>query len=152
MKPIPNLATPETPAAFIFGYMYANPSQDAIIKKYWPEGSSAALDPVGPSPLLIHRDQLAKVHKRWLDFSMGLRSNGDAERVIQGWVQTHPNPAPSPGPSPNPNPNPDPSPNPNSDPNPDQVGAGDVGLLHRGGEPRHQAQAGGRLPGGAYPG
>ena len=48
MKPIPNLATPETPAAFIFGYMYANPSQDAIIKKYWPEGSSAALDPVGP--------------------------------------------------------------------------------------------------------
>ena len=22
MKPIPNLATPETPAAFIFGYMY----------------------------------------------------------------------------------------------------------------------------------
>jgi hypothetical protein len=85
MKPIPNLATPETPAAFIFGYMYANPSQDAIIKKYWPEGFSAALDPVGPSPpdpnpnvspnpnpnpnpkqvgpspLLIHRDQLAKV-------------------------------------------------------------------------------------------
>ena len=100
MKPIPNLATPETPAAFIFGYMYANPSQDAIIKKYWPEGSSAALDPVGPSPLLIHRDQLAKVHKRWLDFSMGLRSNGDAERVIQGWVQTHPNPDPSPSPHP----------------------------------------------------
>lgn len=87
MKPIPNLATPETPAAFIFGYMYANPSQDAIIKKYWPEGFSAALDPVGPSPLLIHRDQLAKVHKRWLDFSLGLRSNSDAERVIQGWVQ-----------------------------------------------------------------
>ena len=27
------------------------------------------------------------MHKRWLDFSMGLRSNGDAERVIQGWVQ-----------------------------------------------------------------
>ena len=62
MNPIPNLATRETPAAFVFGYMYANPSQDEIIKKYWPEGSSAFLDPVGPSPLLIHREQLAKVH------------------------------------------------------------------------------------------
>ena len=30
MNPIPNLATRETPAAFIFGYMYANPSQVSI--------------------------------------------------------------------------------------------------------------------------
>ena len=87
MNPIPNLATPTTPAGFIFGYMYANPSQDYVIKKYWPSGSSADLDPVGPSPVLIHRDQLARIYPRWLDFSLDLRSNGDAEKVIQGWVQ-----------------------------------------------------------------
>jgi hypothetical protein len=46
------------------------------------------------------------VHARWLDFSLGLRSNGDAERVIQGWVQADPNPNPNPSPNPNPNPNP----------------------------------------------
>ena len=71
MKPIPNLATADTPAAFTFGYMFAHPSQDAIIRKYWPEGSSAALDPVGPSPLLIHVEQLAKVHARWLRSGLG---------------------------------------------------------------------------------
>ena len=27
------------------------------------------------------------MHTRWLDYSLGLRSNSDAERVIQGWVQ-----------------------------------------------------------------
>jgi len=87
MNPIPNLATPTTPAGYIFGYMYANARQDYVIKKYWPEGDSRGLDPVGPSPVIIHKDQLAKVYRRWLDFSMDLRSNGDAERVIQGWVQ-----------------------------------------------------------------
>ena len=87
MQPIPNLATESTPAAFVFGYMHAHSGQNAIIKKYWPEGDASQLDPVGPSPLQIHIDTLATFNQRWLDFSMGLRSNGDAERVMQGWVQ-----------------------------------------------------------------
>ena len=40
-----------------------------------------------PVPFRLLLDQLAKLYQRWLDFSMGLRSNGDAERVMQGWVQ-----------------------------------------------------------------
>jgi len=87
MRPIPNLATPSTPAAFVFGYMHGHASQDAIVRRYWPEGSGAQLDPVGPSPLLIHLDQLRALTPRWLNFSFGLRSNSDAERVMQGWVQ-----------------------------------------------------------------
>jgi len=87
MKPIPNLATATTPAAFVFGYMHGHQAQDAIVRRYWPQGGGARLDPVGPSPLLIHLDQLAALTPRWLNFSFGLRSNGDAERVMQGWVQ-----------------------------------------------------------------
>ena len=87
MQPIPNLATESTPAAFVFGYMFPNAQQDHIIKRYWPEGSYKDVQPVGPSPVLIHREQLRKIYRKWLDFSLGLRSNGDAEKVIQGWVQ-----------------------------------------------------------------
>mmetsp|Transcript_5600 Transcript_5600/g.16286 ORF Transcript_5600/g.16286 Transcript_5600/m.16286 type:complete len:444 (-) Transcript_5600:111-1442(-) len=87
MRPIPNLATPEKPAAFVFGYMFPQPSQQWVVEKYWPGGSYKSVQPVGPSPLLIHLDQLRRVYQKWLDFSLGLRSNSEAERVIQGWVQ-----------------------------------------------------------------
>ena len=87
MKPLPNLATPDRPVAWDFGYMHAHSSQNFVIKKYWPEGDASMLDPVGPSPCLIHLDALEKLTQRWLDFSLGLRSNSEAERVMQGWVQ-----------------------------------------------------------------
>ena len=32
MRPIPNLATASTPAAFVFGYMHGHASQDAIVR------------------------------------------------------------------------------------------------------------------------
>ena len=95
MQPIPNLATRTTPAAFTFGYMHAHasqerdhrrprhpppsspppspPPQDWVIQRYWPEGSSASLDPVGPSPLLIHLDQLRAIAPRWLNSPLALR-------------------------------------------------------------------------------
>jgi len=87
MRPIPNLATEETPAAFVFGYMYPQPSQDWVVKKYWPDGSYKDVQPIGPSPVLIHLDQLKLLYQKWLDFSLDLRSNAAAEQVIQGWVQ-----------------------------------------------------------------
>ena len=54
MNPIPNKATPTSPMAYVFGYMTPQPSQDWVIKKYWPEGSYRDVQPVGPSPVLIH--------------------------------------------------------------------------------------------------
>jgi hypothetical protein len=87
MQPIPNEATPTTPAGFDFGYMHAGPHQNSIIQKYWPEGTYESLDPVGPSPVIIHLDQLRAITPKWLDFSLGLRATKDAEAMIQGWVQ-----------------------------------------------------------------
>jgi len=58
-----------------------------VIKKYWAEGSYEDVQPIGPSPVLIHLDQLTKLYQKWLDFSLDLRSNSAAEAVIQGWVQ-----------------------------------------------------------------
>lgn len=62
MQPIPNLASETKPAAYAFGYMHAHVGQNRIIRKYWPEGDASQLDPVGPSPLLIHLDQLRQVY------------------------------------------------------------------------------------------
>ena len=52
MKPIPNLATPEMPAAFVFGYMFPQQNQLWVIKKYWPEGTLDKVQLiVGPTPI-----------------------------------------------------------------------------------------------------
>ena len=63
MKPIPNLATPEMPAAFVFGYMHPQQNQLWVIKKYWPEGT---LDKVQLSTLTLTRTLtlLARGHAR----------------------------------------------------------------------------------------
>ena len=48
LRPMPNLATPTTPAAFEFGYMVAW-GQAKIVDKFVP-GLGGKTDPVGPSP------------------------------------------------------------------------------------------------------
>lgn len=58
-RPLPNLATAATPAAYVFGYMHASARVDWVIKTYWPEGNHTRVQPVGPSPLLIAKAQLA---------------------------------------------------------------------------------------------
>ena len=59
LRPLPNLATPTVPAAFNFGYMVAW-GQAKIVDKFVP-GLGGKTDPVGPSPVIIHVDQLKKV-------------------------------------------------------------------------------------------
>lgn len=63
MKPIPNLATETTPVAFDFGYMHSSSSLDNIIKLVWPEGSWKDIQPIGPSPIIIHKKQLEIITK-----------------------------------------------------------------------------------------
>ena len=60
MRPLTNLATAAKPAAWVFGYMHAHEAQNGVIRKYWPAGDASKLDPVGPSPLLIHMDTLVR--------------------------------------------------------------------------------------------
>jgi len=42
-------------------------------------------DQTGPSPLIIHKDQLKAVAQPWLDFSLALKTDSEANAVL-GWV------------------------------------------------------------------
>ena len=56
LRPLPNLATRQVPAGFDFGYMVAW-GQAAIVDKFVP-GLGGKTDPVGPSPVIMHVEQL----------------------------------------------------------------------------------------------
>ena len=42
-------------------------------------------DQTGPSPLIIHKEQLKAVAQPWLDFSLALKTDSEANAVL-GWV------------------------------------------------------------------
>ena len=86
MKPLPNLATPTEAAAHSFGYMHASSRHNSVIRLCWPEGDYSSLQPIGPSPVIIHLPQLKKVAQRWLEYSYILRGNPEPARIIQDWV------------------------------------------------------------------
>ena len=63
LRPLPNLATAQMPAGFNFGYMVAW-GQAKIVDKFVP-GLGGKTDPVGPSPIIIHVEQLVKIVQPW---------------------------------------------------------------------------------------
>ena len=90
MHVLPNLASRGSPMAYVFGYMGANPAHAGIVKNAWPEGGADGykrVQPIGPSPVVIHRDDLEKV--AWL--GLGLASP---------YPSPNPDPDHEPGPSP----------------------------------------------------
>jgi hypothetical protein len=56
VKPLPNLATPDLPAAFHFFYITPK-DHEKIIRKYFPEekGPVTNIDPIGNSPVMIKK-------------------------------------------------------------------------------------------------
>ena len=54
-------ASPTEAAAHSFGYMHASPRHNGVVKLCWPEGDYSALQPVGPSPVIIYLPSLKKV-------------------------------------------------------------------------------------------
>ena len=66
--------------------MHASPRHNGVVKLCWPEGDYSALQPVGPSPVIIYLPSLKKVAQRWLDYSYILRGNPEPARIIQDWV------------------------------------------------------------------
>ena len=56
VKPLPNLATAELPAAFHFFYITPKEHEN-IIRKYFPEekGPVTNIDPIGNSPVMIKK-------------------------------------------------------------------------------------------------
>ena len=88
LRPIPNTATPEAPVAFHFGYMNPNPAFAPFIRRMWPEGGDQGyltVQPIGPSPLIIHKAQLQRVAPEWNDLARKLKLDPEASKAL-GWV------------------------------------------------------------------
>jgi len=79
-----NRATPTQPACFPFGYMDAKAAAlRPIVQRYVDDPD--VVDPCGPSPVLIHLDQLRKLTPEWLKLSFDLKRDAEADKVF-GWV------------------------------------------------------------------
>jgi len=85
MRPLPNLATETTPSAYGFGYMHSSASVQPIIDKFSPGTSWQAVQPIGPSPVMIAKEQLEKITPLWLKLSLELKRDPQADRRF-GWV------------------------------------------------------------------
>ena len=83
--PIPNMATPTRPRAFHFGYMVPNPDFKDIIERAWPGGDYTKVQPMGPSPVIIHKDQFASFVSDFNDTSVALKLDPEADQKF-GWV------------------------------------------------------------------
>jgi hypothetical protein len=85
MRPMPNLATADKGAAFSFGYMHASRAHQPVLDKHAPGVSYRQVQPIGPSPAMLHKATLAKLAPRWLQLSLQLKKDPDADRRF-GWV------------------------------------------------------------------
>ena len=87
-QPLPNLAAKGSPMAYIFNYMGPNPAHQSIIKTAWPEGGDngwKSVQSIGPSPVVIHRDDLEAIAKPWEATAVHLKTNAEADNRL-GWV------------------------------------------------------------------
>ena len=85
MRPLPNLATEDKAAAFSFGYMHAGYGHQKLIDRFAPGVTFRSVQPVGPSPLIIRKGDLARVATPWLNLSLRLKLDREADTRF-GWV------------------------------------------------------------------
>ena len=86
MQPLPNLATPEQPVAFHFSYMQPNPDFEWIIKRACPSLKSYKdVQPIGPSPMIIHKAMLKSVIPDWHRTALLLKDDPKIDAAF-GWV------------------------------------------------------------------
>ncbi|GMH30500.1 hypothetical protein Nepgr_032343 [Nepenthes gracilis] len=86
LKPLPNLAHREYPAAFPF--FYIKPTQnEKLIRKFYSEenGPVASIDPIGNSPVIIKKDLLAKIAPTWMNVSLKMKDDPETDKTF-GWV------------------------------------------------------------------
>eukprot|EP01018_Ginkgo_biloba_P022619 Gb_35113 [translate_table: standard] len=86
VKPIPNLATEDFPAAFPFFYIVPQ-EHEKIIRKFFPEekGPITNIDPIGNSPVIIKKDSLEKIAPTWMNISLSMKNDPEADKAF-GWV------------------------------------------------------------------
>jgi hypothetical protein len=85
LRPVPNEATRTTPVGFGFYYMtykYDPRKLRPVVAKYHdPE----AVDDVGPSPVIIHKEQLRELAEPWWRLCLTLKQDREADAAF-GWV------------------------------------------------------------------
>ena len=82
LKPLPNLATPSKAVGYPFHYMLPTRNERTIelVRRFaGSEGVARAVQQVGPSPVLLHRDALRKLIKPWYDLSFALKKDPAAD-------------------------------------------------------------------------
>jgi hypothetical protein len=88
---IPNPADLGSPAAYVFNYMGVNPAFEQIIHRVWSVGGASepanfrTVQPIGPSPVIIHKRDLEKVAPVWHETAKALKQNPEADSKL-GWV------------------------------------------------------------------
>lgn len=85
--PPPLLATPDWPASFPFFYMVPRYFHSLLLQKFNPRGVGLDdFDPTGSAPLLIHKEQFARVALGWHTTALGIKADPEANLEF-GWVQ-----------------------------------------------------------------
>lgn len=93
MHAIPNTARLGAPSAYIFNYMGPNPAFEQLVHRVWKvasgEQSTPAdykkVQPIGPSPVIIHKRDLERVTPVWHEKAIALKTDQEAESKL-GWV------------------------------------------------------------------
>ena len=85
LQDIPNRATPKVNVAFFFPYMSPVPAEQANVVKRYFDGDHLSVQPVGPSPAIVHVENLKKLTPLWYKLSVELKHDNAADRAF-GWV------------------------------------------------------------------
>ncbi|EPS66914.1 hypothetical protein M569_07861, partial [Genlisea aurea] len=86
VKPIPNLSVDGFAAAYSFFYIEPQRFEN-ILRRYLPReyGPITEIDPIGNSPVIIHKDDLRKVAPTWMNVSLAMKRDPEADKEF-GWV------------------------------------------------------------------
>ncbi|CAO2837381.1 unnamed protein product [Amaranthus hypochondriacus] len=85
MKPLPNLIDGKNPVAYPFFYIKPE-ENEKIIRKFYPKGAISNVDPIGSSPVIITKSLLKKIAPTWMDVSLHIKSDPEADSTFD-WVQ-----------------------------------------------------------------
>ena len=88
MRPIPNLATVTTPVAYAFSYMKGMPKELLpMVRSVCPSIKSMRdIQPIGPSPSIIHKHVLDKLVPEWYRISIALKTHEKNYGDQLGWI------------------------------------------------------------------
>ncbi|CAI5506578.1 unnamed protein product [Closterium sp. Naga37s-1] len=86
LRPIPNLSVGDMPSAFPFHYIEPAKNKEALHRWFPPEkGPINKIDPIGNSPVIIHKGQLRRLAPLWHNVTLEMKADPVADKAF-GWV------------------------------------------------------------------